>query len=107
MAATRIFSKSPSVSGTALCIYYIDKAATHERYRNEDMPKQTCESKTTVSYLGLLLNSAWSWDVHIAAAYRKGLGALHAWRSVLVSPRVRVAAKVRVIHSVICPVLCQ
>jgi hypothetical protein len=58
-----------------------------------------------VKYLGLWFTSDWSWDTHIAAAYRKGLGAFHAWRRVLVSPRVSVSVKLRVFHSVIRPVL--
>jgi hypothetical protein len=44
-----------------------------------------------VKYLGVRLNCAWTWDTHIAAAYHKGLGAFHAWRPVLVSPRISVA----------------
>jgi hypothetical protein len=58
-----------------------------------------------VRYLGIWLTSSWSWDTHIAAAYRKGLGAFHAWRPVLLSSRFSVAAKLRIIHSVIRPVL--
>jgi hypothetical protein len=52
-------------------------------------------------YLGVHLNCAWTWDTHIAVAYRKGLGAIHTWRPMLVSPRISVAAKLRIIHSVI------
>jgi hypothetical protein len=58
-----------------------------------------------VKYLGVRLNCDWTWDTHVAAAYRKGLGAFHTWRPVLVSPRINVAAKLRIIHSVIQPVL--
>jgi hypothetical protein len=54
-------------------------------------------------YLGIWLTSSWSWDTHIAAAYRKGLGAFHSWRPVLMSSRFLVAAKLRIIHSVIRP----
>jgi hypothetical protein len=43
--------------------------------------------------------------MHIAAAYRKGLGAFHTRRLVLMSPCISVAAKLRIIHSVIRPIL--
>jgi hypothetical protein len=58
-----------------------------------------------VRYLGIWLTSFWSWDTHIAAAYRKGLGSFHFRRPVLMSSRLSVAAKLRIIHSVIRPVL--
>jgi hypothetical protein len=58
-----------------------------------------------VRYLGIRVTSSWSWDTHIAAAYRKGLEAFHSWRPVLMSSNVSVAAKLRIIHSVIRPVL--
>jgi hypothetical protein len=58
-----------------------------------------------VRYLGVRLNCAWTWETHIATAYRKGLGAFHTWRPVLVSTRISVAAKLRIIHSVIRSVL--
>jgi hypothetical protein len=58
-----------------------------------------------VKYLGVRLNCAWTWDTHVAATYRKGLGAFHTWRPVLVSPHTSVAAKLRIIHSFIRPVL--
>jgi hypothetical protein len=56
-------------------------------------------------YLGIRLTSSWSWETHIAAAYRKGLGPFHSWRPVLMASRFSVAAKLRIIHSVIRPVL--
>jgi hypothetical protein len=36
-----------------------------------------------VRYLDIWLTSSWNWDTHIAAAYRKGLGAFHSWRPML------------------------
>jgi hypothetical protein len=58
-----------------------------------------------VKYLGVRLNCARTEDTHIAAAYCKGLEAFHTWRPVLVSPRISLAATLRIIHSVIRPVL--
>jgi hypothetical protein len=58
-----------------------------------------------VRSLCIWLTSCWSWDTHIAAAFRKGLRAFHSWRPVLMSSRFSVAAKLRIIHPVIRPVL--
>jgi hypothetical protein len=58
-----------------------------------------------VRYLGIWLTSSWTWDTHIAAAYRKVLGAFHSGRLVLMSSRFSVAAEFHVIRSVIRPVL--
>jgi hypothetical protein len=58
-----------------------------------------------VTYLGVRLNCAWTWDTYIAAAYHKGLQAFHTWRPVLVSLHTSVVAKLRNIHSVIRPIL--
>jgi hypothetical protein len=76
--------------------------ARHHDFRWGSTPLQVVDQ---VKYLGVQLNCAWTWDTHIAAAYRKGLGAFHTWWPVLVSPRITVAAKLRIIHSVIWPVL--
>jgi hypothetical protein len=71
-------------------------------FRWGDAPLQVVDQ---IKYLGVRLNCDWTWDTHIASAYRKGLGALHTWRPVLVSPRISVAAQLRIIHLVIRPVL--
>jgi hypothetical protein len=39
-------------------------------------------------YLGIWLTSFWRWSTHVAAAYRKGLGAFHSWRRVPMLPVV-------------------
>jgi hypothetical protein len=41
----------------------------------------------------------------ISAVYRNGLGAFHSWRPVLMSSHFSVATKLRIIHSVVRPVL--
>jgi hypothetical protein len=79
----------------------VEAARTHD-FRWGSAPLQMVDQ---VKYLGFHLNCAWTWDTHIAAAYRKGFGAFHTWRPVLASPRIRVAAKLCIIHSVIRPVL--
>jgi hypothetical protein len=76
--------------------------ARHHEFRWGSAPLQVVNQ---VKNLGVQLNCAWTWDTHITAAYRKGLEAFHIWRPVLVSPHISVAAKLRIIHSVIRPVL--
>jgi hypothetical protein len=39
-------------------------------------------------YLCIWLIWSWSSNTHIAAAYRKGLGAYHSWQRVLMSSRL-------------------
>jgi hypothetical protein len=79
----------------------VAEARNHD-FRWGSAPLQVVDQ---VKYLGVRLNCAWTRDTHIAAAYRKGLGAFHNWRPVLVSPRISVAAKLRIIPSVIRPLL--
>jgi hypothetical protein len=77
----------------------VANARNHDR-RWGSAPLQVVDH---VKYLGVQVICAWTWDMHIAAAYRKGLGAFHTWWPVSVSPRISVAAKLRIIHSVMRP----
>jgi hypothetical protein len=79
----------------------VAEARAHD-YRWGSTPLKVVDQ---VTYLSVHLNCAWTWDMHIAAAYHKGLGAFRTWRPVLTSPRIKVAVKLRIIDSVIHPVL--
>ena len=59
----------------------------------------------SVRYLGVWLTNDWTWDKQVAEAKQKGLKAFFKWSNVLTSPRIHVNVKMRVVHSVIRPVM--
>jgi hypothetical protein len=83
----------------------VAEARARNHYFREFWGSAPLQVVDQVKYFGIRLNCAWTWETHIAAAYRKGLGAFHAWRPVLMSSRISVAVKLRIIHSIVRPAL--